>query len=189
MTIIFLIILLILLFYVCYYTFYTIKRRILRNLAVDVIVTLNRYNVDYWADFGTLLGIVREQDIIFGDNDVDVVLVQSSLLEQQMKYVMNDLNLMGYKSKNEETWDAYRTYTTFGLFADLYINKKDDDMKVYLGSTGDTSNISYSLIGTPIYIKWNSIDVKVPENVHDVLIFRYGEDYMTPKNGFKGRNP
>jgi len=59
MTIIFLIILLILLFYVCYYTFYTIKRRILRNLAVDVIVTLNKYNVDYWVDFGTLLGIVR----------------------------------------------------------------------------------------------------------------------------------
>lgn len=67
--------------------------------------------------------------------------------------------------------------------------KKDDDRKMYLGSTGETSNISYSLIGTPIYIKWNNIDVKIPENVHDVLVFRYGEDYMTPKNGFKGRNP
>ena len=189
MTIIFLIISIIVLFYVCYYTFYAIKRCILRNLAVDVIVTLNKYNVDYWVDFGTLLGIVREQDIIFGDNDVDVVLVQSPLLEQQMKYVTNDLNAMGYKCKNEETWDAYRTYTTFGLFVDMYINKKDDDIKVYLGSTGETSNISYSLIGTPIYIKWNNIDVKVPENVHDVLVFRYGEDYMIPKNGFKGRNP
>ena len=99
--IIFLIISLIVLFYVCYYTFYAIKRCILRNLAVDVIVILNKYNVDYWVDFGTLLGIIREQDIIFGDNDVDVVLVQSPLLEQQMKYVMNDLNAMGYRCKNE----------------------------------------------------------------------------------------
>ena len=76
MTILFLIISIIVLFYVCYYTFYAIKRCILRTLAVDVIVTLNKYNVDYWVDFGTLLGIIREQDIIFGDNDVDVVLVQ-----------------------------------------------------------------------------------------------------------------
>ncbi len=180
----------ILLFCVCYYIFHAIIRIVLRNLAVDVIVTLNKYNVDYWVDFGTLLGIIREQDIIFGDYDVDIVLVQSSLLEQQMKYVMKDLNAMGYKCKREEKWDAYRTYTTFRFpYTDMYINKKDDDMKVYLGSTGDTSNISYSLIGTPIYIKWNNIDVKVPENVHDVLIFRYGEDYMTPKMWFKGRNP
>ena len=70
MTIIFLIISIIVLFYVCYYTFYAIKRCILRNLAVDVIVTLNKYNVDYWVDFGTLLGIVREQDIIFGDKKI-----------------------------------------------------------------------------------------------------------------------
>jgi hypothetical protein len=103
--------------------------------------------------------------------------------------VMSDLEKLGYFCKKEETWDAYRAYTTFGFYVDMYINKKDDENKVYLGSTGETSNISYSLIGTPIFIKWNAIDVRVPENTHDVLVFRYGEDYMIPKNGFKGRNP
>ncbi len=32
-------------------------------------------------------------------------------------------------------------------------------------------------LGNPIFIKWNEINVRV---------FRYGEDYMIPKNGFKG---
>jgi phosphorylcholine metabolism protein LicD len=166
-----------------------IQQYILRNLAIDVCKTLNKHNVDYWVDFGTLLGIVREKDIILRDEDVDVVIVNSSSLENQMKLVMNDLEKMGYFCKKEETWDAYRAYTTFGFYVDMYINKRDDENKIYLGSTGETSNISYSLIGKPIFIKWNQIDVRVPENIHDVLLFRYGKDYMIPKNGFKGRNP
>jgi phosphorylcholine metabolism protein LicD len=166
-----------------------IRRYILRNLATDLCKTLNKHKVDYWVDFGTLLGIVREKDIILRDEDVDVVLVQTSSLENQMKLVMDDLEKMGYLCKKEETWDAYRTYTTNGLYADMYINKKDYEKEMYMGSTGETSNISYSLIGNPIFIKWNEIDVRVPENTHDVLVFRYGDDYMIPKNGFKGRNP
>jgi hypothetical protein len=165
------------------------KRYILRNLATDVCKTLNKHNVDYWVDFGTLLGIVREKDIILNDEDVDVVIVDSSSLKNQMKLVMSDLEKLGYFCKKEETWDAYRVYTTFGFYVDMYINKKDDEKEIYLGSTGETSNISYCLIGNPIFIKWNEIDVRVPENTHDVLVFRYGEDYMIPKNGFKGRNP
>lgn len=166
-----------------------IRRCILRNLAKDLCKTLNKHKVNYWVDFGTLLGIVREKDIILRDEDVDVVLVDTPTLENGMKLVMVDLEKMGYLCKKEETWDAYRTYTTFDLYADMYINKKNDEKEMYIGSTGETSNISYSLIGNPIFIKWNEIDVRVPENTHNVLVFRYGEDYMIPKNSFKGRNP
>jgi phosphorylcholine metabolism protein LicD len=36
---------------------------------------LDRLGVEYWADFGTLLGMYREKDIIKHDNDVDVVVL------------------------------------------------------------------------------------------------------------------
>jgi hypothetical protein len=62
-----------------------------------------------------------------------------------MKLVMSDLEKLGYFSKKEETWDAYRAYTTFDFYVDMYINKKDDEKEIYLGSTGETSNISYCL--------------------------------------------
>ena len=34
--------------------------------------------------------------------------------------------------------------------------------------------------------KYN-LPVKVPENTHEVLVWRYGNDYMVPKHNFKGR--
>ena len=162
---------------------YTTRQK-LRILAVDVIPVLNKYNVEYWVDFGTLLGIIRENDIILGDEDVDIVLVDNPILKDQMSLVSIDLEKMGYKLKKED-WRAYRIFNG-GLYADLYINKMGE--QEYIGATGETSNIPYSLIGNPQYIKWNGIDVRVPEHIHETLTFRHG-NWQVPKHGFKGRNP
>jgi phosphorylcholine metabolism protein LicD len=163
-------------------------RYILRNMAKDIIYILNKYNINYWVDFGTLLGIIRENDVILYDTDVDICLVDTPELHEKMKLVKEDMIKLGYNLKKMD-WSAYRIYK-YGFYTDLYLNKKDDINKQYIGATGETSNISYSLIGTPKYIKWNkvNIDVKVPENINETLIYRYGEDYMTPKRNFKGRN-
>jgi len=171
-----------------YYSKYIIRYR-LRCMAKDVIDTLNKYKIEYWVDFGTLLGIVREDDIILGDSDVDVVLVDSPTLHLKMAKAKGDFESKGYFFKREE-WSAYRVYKK-GLYTDMYINKRDDLNRIYIGSTGDTSNVSYDLIGVPVLMHWRKIDryVKVPEHVHETLVFRYGEDYKTPKHGFKGRNP
>ena len=37
-------------------------------------------------------------------------------------------------------------------------------------------------------LKYWDIKLKAPEHVKDVLEWRYGKDYMTPKRGFKGRD-
>ena len=44
------------------------------------------------------------------------------------------------------------------------------------------------LIGTPKDFKWKDIYIKVPEKIHETLVYRYGNDYMTPKIGYKGRD-
>ena len=41
-------------------------------MAHDVIQALNETDITYWVDFGTLLGIHREGDIILLDNDADI---------------------------------------------------------------------------------------------------------------------
>jgi phosphorylcholine metabolism protein LicD len=156
-------------------------------MAKDIIPILNKYNIDYWVDFGTLLGIIRENDIILRDNDVDICLVDTPELHEKMKLAKDEFIKLGYSFKRMD-WSAYRVYK-YILYADLYLNKKDDTNKQYLGAEGEKSNISYSLIGTPKYIKWDkvNIDVKVPENIEETLIYRYGKDYMTPRIGYKGR--
>jgi len=41
------------------------------------------HHIDYWCDFGTLLGFYRERDIISGDKDADL-----SILEGEKPKIM-----------------------------------------------------------------------------------------------------
>jgi len=166
-----------------YYT-----RIYLRDIAKNTIKLFNKYNIDYWVDFGTLLGIIRNNDIIYGDNDIDIVILDTKSNHEKMKLVKDDIEKLGFKV-SKEYWDAYRIRKYF-LFADIYINKFDYKNKLYIGSTGENSNISFDLIGKPKTIIWKkyNLPIKVPENIHETLLWRYGKDYMIPKHNFKGRD-
>lgn len=52
-----------------------LRRRNLRHLVRHVSPVLDDLGVQYWADFGTLLGMYREKDIILHDNDADLVVL------------------------------------------------------------------------------------------------------------------
>ena len=83
------------------WSFHTLRRRALRGALVDVARTLEAIcddadeqalNTpillrDWWVDFGTLLGIVRDRRLIHWDNDVDIVALQPrwSELERELK--------------------------------------------------------------------------------------------------------
>ena len=99
------------------------RRKHLRLIAVTTLKLFNKYNIDYWIDFGTLLGVIRDNDIIYKDNDVDIVIVDSKDNHEKMKLVKRDIEKLGFKLV-KETWSAYRV-KKYGLFADIYINKKD----------------------------------------------------------------
>ena len=49
-----------------------IIRKNLREMLINIVNIFNKHNIYYWIDFGTLLGIYREKDIILGDNDIDI---------------------------------------------------------------------------------------------------------------------
>lgn len=50
-----------------------VRRRLLRRLLQEVCPLLDAAGIPYWADFGTLLGMYREKDLILYDNDADIV--------------------------------------------------------------------------------------------------------------------
>ncbi|KAF6252835.1 hypothetical protein COO60DRAFT_494285 [Scenedesmus sp. NREL 46B-D3] len=52
-----------------------LRRHNLRSLVRHVAPVLDQMGVRYFADFGTLLGMYREKDIIFYDNDADFVVL------------------------------------------------------------------------------------------------------------------
>lgn len=169
------------------------RQAILRGMATSAISAFNDNKVNYWLDFSTLLGIIRDGDIILGDNDVDICINDDAetylLLEGPVRA---RLEAQGYKIERQ-TWAAYRIKPQefrrkHWLFVDVYITKRSGN--TIIGATGSNSNVASALIGTPKWGWWSdaAIDVLVPEDVDGVLAWRYGTDYMTPNRNYKGRD-
>ena len=163
-----------------------IRRSILRNIAIDTIHTFNICDIDYWVDFGTLLGIIRENDIILGDNDVDICVVESPELHEKMKMAKYILEKKGYKVIKED-WDAYRVRKYRYPYADIYINKINREKNIYNGAEGDKSDISIDYIEPKSIVTWKNVDVKCPSKIDETLVYRYGSDWKTPRCNYKGR--
>ena len=158
----------------------------LRQMAKDTFSVFTESQIFYWIDFGTLLGIIREGDIILYDNDIDVCVLDNADTHTKIKEIIAPkLGTKGYTIKKLD-WDAYRIYNCSEDFVDVYLNKVAD--KQYIGATGTNSNISKKLIGTPFEYAWKNTVVMVPEHIHETLEWRYGSTYLTPRIGFKGRD-
>jgi phosphorylcholine metabolism protein LicD len=48
------------------------KRERMRFVLRHILQFFNDENVTYWLDFGTLLGVIREGDIMAHDGDMDL---------------------------------------------------------------------------------------------------------------------
>ena len=169
------------------------RQAILRSMAVSFISALNDNDVTYWVDFGTLLGIIRDGDVILGDNDVDISIGNDEgTLALMDGPVRTRLQAQGYVLERMDWGPAYRVRKLHALFRYRYfigvdITEKDGDTIIF--SEGPSNNIASALVGTPKRIPWprGAIQVKVPDDVHGALVSRYGKDYMTPIMNEKGR--
>ena len=89
-------------------------------------------------DFGTLLGIIRENDIILGDTDVDICILDTKSNHEKMKLVKNDIEKLGFKV-TKETWSAYRVRKSI-LFADIILINLITKINL-LGAVGNNQNV------------------------------------------------
>jgi len=146
----------------------------IRNNFIDTVLVLNKFNIDYWVDFGTLLGIHRDHDIILGDNDADICVPISE--EANLRNALQNSNLR-WEYVNEG--ELYRVYSKLiigaDIFVDLYLIKYEEDLV----------NIPYVPL-TPIeYLKeieesevqidLKKIKIKQPVRWRDLLEWRYGK--------------
>jgi lipopolysaccharide cholinephosphotransferase len=103
---------------------------ILLKLTTDV---LNKYNIKYWADGGSLLGSVRDKGIIPWDDDIDIGILYEDE-EKMKKYIYEELNDKDFFIMAEDNTKEPIKYTTKVLCNDfltkVYIPnlwmKKDD---------------------------------------------------------------
>lgn len=163
------------------------RASIRKLLKVGVQEFNNEKDLTYWVDYGTLLGLRRNNDVILWDNDVDICVLDHPQLHEKL------WSIAGRLDDHQIVWTRvaggiYRFYhrcLPVLYHADVYVYVKDGDM--LRGPEGSKSDVPSDLVGNRQDMQWQGLSVKTPEKIHETLVWRYGENYMTPRPLFKGR--
>lgn len=150
-----------------------------RTMFIDTIEAFNYYGVEYWVDFGTLLGLVRNGKPIIGDNDVDICVTNTPINHERIREALTHLSKK-YTTTGLLHWNAYRIIGRW-THVDIYISKTMGDRLVIPDSEPIPSHLVFPLQQRELLIKGILLPVSLPNNIHSVLDFRYGSDHMTPK--------
>jgi phosphorylcholine metabolism protein LicD len=140
---------------------------------------LNKNNITYWVDFGTLLGIHRDRDIILGDNDADIC-IPSTEEDKLLKAFQNTGST--FKKWRRMHWPAFRTYSFF--FVDLYLITFDleKQMVIIPDSPETPMNLLNSFEETTMYVGKSEITFTQPVEWKKLLVFRYGKKWIENTN-------
>ncbi len=151
------------------------RQEILRKMVVETNHFLSQTGVDYWLDFGTLLGFYREENIIPHDVDVDF-----SLMESSYEKVKASEHLLPKEFKFYDT--SFRHHGP-----KLYLSYKGFDVDLYfyqdLGSTirsfektkwkNEVQEIPKSLVFPLATAYFFEEDTHVPAKVKGYLEYLY----------------
>jgi hypothetical protein len=163
-----------------------LRRRALRRVLHDVAEILGAHGVPYWADFGTLLGLARDGDIILGDKDVDLC-----VLDRDRPLVMGaaaDFAARGYVLTGEggaarKLMRVFDARTPF--YADIYpYAPEGDTLRSVLDPRDD---VPVALVKDTTRLAFLGAQVSIPRDTGKLLAFRYGPTYFIPRRNDKGR--
>lgn len=165
---------------------------------------LRKHNIPYTLAFGTLLGAIREHDFIPYDDDIDV----SMSIEDYTPDLIINLASYGIKLKHtftvdEGNWGREDSFEYKGVQIDIFYFYKTKEGNTYccdfVGQPGcATRTSSIKKFGGLLprrlfmpyekkisYVDFFNRQMPIPANYKDILIKRYGADYMTPKPGWR----
>ncbi|MEP1151141.1 MAG: hypothetical protein JXR20_05990 [Balneola sp.] len=166
------------------------KKEILWELFVEVNKFLADLNIEYWTNYGTLLGFYREQDLIEHDIDIDFgchdkfsSLIWSNKHKLCSKFKMHDSSSRHLGPK------YYISYK--GFDADIYFYKYEKDhLHTYEKTIWENYNspIPAKYLYPLQELKINNIQTFIPNNTEEYLKTIYGNleagAVMNSKTGF-----
>lgn len=166
------------------------NKLILNNTLLHIIKLLTKFNIPNWfIGYGTLLGIIRENSCIEGDDDIDIVCDKTSY--DKIKQILID--------------DGLRIETGYGILNSRKIIKTKSDTKrnlctidIYMANIDQKGNfhdmwenVTWSTCfhnGKLIPYKWEEVILYLPNNAKTKLENRYGKNWKIPQRS-KGLSP
>ena len=156
---------------------------------------------EYWLDYGTLLGAMREHDFIRHDHDIDTGCLWQGNLPSLEKVMLKH----GFKKSSQISVGnqvTEQSYDILGTSVDIFFyfpNEEAGGIRGWLFNAIEPYGWNETLVRFGGYgvrsintkiegfetIKFKGVDVKVPGNWDWYLKNVYGESYMTPDPAFK----
>ena len=165
------------------------SKTLLNKTLMFIIKLLNDNNIKNWfIGYGTLLGIIREDSCIEGDDDVDIVIDKSNYDIIKELMIENNINLeFGYNIDNNTNILKTKENDHY-CSVDFYMATTDEK-----GNYNDTwENViwsnCYNENNELIQHIWNKNILYLPFNYEIKLINRYGTEWRIPQNS-KGPMP
>jgi len=161
------------------------RQRLLRQCLLDMCDVLNAHHVDYWCDFGTLLGFYRDHDVIRSDYDVDLCLLEDE--KPKLMTAAPALKARGYTltDSNGTTKLVIRIANDrTGYYADTYIYRQDGS--IARSTFRSVEDVPLALIANRTAVPFLGGTIQVPRDVEPLLLHRYGPSYRVPRRGTKG---
>lgn len=160
---------------------------------------LEENNIEYTLAFGTLLGAVREKGFIKHDSDIDVCIWASQYTPKiELALKSAGFELVHTFMVGDGHIGREDTYECDGVDIDIFYLYEDDGEYPYCCDFSPMDGcptfhqsmrkygrvrarrvdlpISKDRVKTP----FENIELYIPSNAHDILRFRYGDDYMIP---------
>jgi len=166
------------------------------KMLEDISIILNKHNIEFWLESGTLLGIVREGRLLPWDNDIDIAISEHSI--EALLKVLPQISNAGYRvrvrrfkqdsepfKKGVARTIKIRNKKLFffkgEVSFDIYVKFKKDKKYFYQCGTKKKSTDA-KFFENLEEIEFNKIKYKVPNNYKAYLTNKYGNWEIVDKN-------
>lgn len=154
---------------------------------------MNSAEIDYFADFGTLLGLIRDGKLIAHDLDMDFGVINVAKEDKQKLYNLfasNNIRRISYFKLDDDIKEE--TYSYNGLSFDIFYYEKNEDKSFcyifckldgvkYVSENEFTAGIyEYKMNISTINVNIHDINMRIPNDAEKLLEMKYGANWKIP---------